>query len=165
MLPGWLYIVSVFLHLLAAAVWVGGMLFLGLVVVPALRGISERTSVLERVGALFERVGIGALLLALLTGLLNLWFRGVHNVEQLWATPTGRMGLLKIGLLLVVAALSLWHNRVLGVRAIRLLREAPQSPEAQRLRRLSSWIGRAMLAVSLLLVFLGVVLARGMSLW
>jgi len=138
MLPAWLAIASVFLHLLAAAFWVGGMLFLGIVVVPALRGTPERARMVERIGLLFERAGIGALLLVLLTGLLNLWFRGVRSVEQLWETPVGRMGLLKLGLFLGMVGLSLWHNRVLGKRAVRLLQEAPEHLQTRQLGRWSS---------------------------
>lgn len=158
------YVVSVFLHLLAAAFWVGGMLFLAVVVVPALRGVAERVRLVERIGVIFERVGIGALVLLFLTGVFNLWWR-VGSWEALWDTSLGQMGLLKVGIFLLMSGLSLWHNRGIGRRAVRLLQQMPGSREAERLRRYSSWVGRFVLLLSLVLVLLGVLLARGFSLW
>ncbi len=160
-----LYTLSVFLHIVAAAFWVGGMLFLSLVVVPALRGEPERARIIERVGIFFERAGMGALVVVLLTGLVNLGFRGVTSVGALWSTPAGRMGVLKLLLFALVAGLSLWHNRLIGRKAVQLLRHAQNSAEGERLRRWSSWVGRIVLLISLALVLLGVFIARGVSLW
>ncbi|MCS7169897.1 MAG: DUF4149 domain-containing protein, partial [Candidatus Kapabacteria bacterium] len=89
----WLYVLSVFLHVLAATFWIGGMLFLAGVVMPALRRDPGRLSILERLGRYFEYVGMGALAILLLTGLMSLTFRGVVLPGQLWTSPVGRMGL------------------------------------------------------------------------
>ena len=54
-----LYHLSVFLHILSAIIWIGGMLFLALVVVPTTRGLppSERAALFGAVGRRFRRVG------------------------------------------------------------------------------------------------------------
>ena len=51
-----LYQLSVFLHILSAIVWIGGMLFLPLVVVPATRGLpsAERAALFGVVGRRFR---------------------------------------------------------------------------------------------------------------
>jgi len=102
--------------------------------------------------------------LLFLTGVFNLWWR-VGSWEALWDTSLGQMGLLKVGIFLLMSGLSLWHNRGIGRRAVRLLQQVPESREAERLRRYSSWVGRFVLLLSLVLVLLGVLLARGFSLW
>jgi putative copper export protein len=164
-LMAWLYVLSVFLHVLAAMFWIGGMMFLGLVVVPVLRGHPERARLVEQLGRVFERAGVVALGVLLVTGIANLAFRGVTTLEQLWATPIGRMGLLKLALFGIVVAMGLWHNRVVGRQAVQLLQRAPRSDEAERLRRLSSWVGRWMLLASVLLALVGVLIARGVWVW
>jgi uncharacterized membrane protein len=83
----WAYIASVLLHILAATFWLGGMLFLAIVVVPALRGAPERARLLERMGKLFERASVIALAVLLVTGVVNLLFRGVAQVSDLWSSP------------------------------------------------------------------------------
>jgi len=79
----WAYIASVLLHILAATFWLGGMLFLAIVVVPALRGAPERARLLERMGKLFERASVIALAVLLVTGVVNLLSRGVAQVSDL----------------------------------------------------------------------------------
>jgi uncharacterized membrane protein len=53
------YQLSVFLHILSAIVWIGGILFLALVVVPAMRGLppAERAALSGAVGRRFRTVG------------------------------------------------------------------------------------------------------------
>jgi len=64
------YLTVVTLHLLGAVVWIGGILFLGLVLAPILRGrpVAERVLLLQAVGRRFLRVGWAALGTLLATG-------------------------------------------------------------------------------------------------
>ncbi len=164
-MPSWLSTVAVFLHVVAAAFWVGGMLFLGIVVIPLLRDIPQRAVLIERIGRRFEYGGGVALLVLLVTGLVNLASRGITSLEALWTSPIGRMGLLKLGLFAVMVFISLWHSWAVGRRAVRLLQEGVGNPEAERMRQLSLWAGRIVLVLALALVCLGVLLARGIAIW
>ena len=76
-----MYQLGVLVHLLAAIVWVGGMLFLALVVVPATRRLPavERASLFDLVGRRFRAVGWACVALLLATGLVNLSYRGVES--------------------------------------------------------------------------------------
>ncbi|MDT7923514.1 MAG: DUF4149 domain-containing protein [Chlorobiota bacterium] len=160
----WAYIASVLLHILAATFWLGGMLFLAIVVVPALRGAPERARLLERMGKLFERASVIALAVLLVTGVVNLLFRGVAQVSDLWSSPVGRMGALKLALFVVMAILSLWHNVVLGRRALALLQQGREDPHAARWVLWSRWVGRLLVLLSVILVLLGVLISRGIGL-
>lgn len=162
-----LYVTSVFAHILAAVVWLGGMFFLMLVVVPWLRAgnRAQAGAFLRDTGIRFRGVGWACLLTLLATGSLNLWFRRVrlsHLTDPQWlATPFGRAVALKLLLFGVVLAISVIHDFRVGPAATRAMREEPGGPDALRLRRAASWMGRANTVLAVILVFLGVVLVRG----
>jgi copper resistance protein D len=64
-----------FVHVLAAIVWIGGMLFVALVLVPVVRAQADpvlRARLFHQAGVRFRAVGWAALLLLLVTGLANL---------------------------------------------------------------------------------------------
>lgn len=160
------YLISVWLHILGAIVWIGGMFFLGVVLVPVLRERRfepVRTAMLYRTGLRFRWLGWIVLALLVLTGITNLGFRGYVWADavngSLWAGPWGRVLAWKIGLVVVVLIGSALHDFYLGPRAARLL-EA-EEPEAESLRRVASYAGRVMLLLSLIILALAVMLVRG----
>lgn len=158
---------SVWVHILAATVWIGGMLFLVLVVVPWLRssrGVDAAT-LLRDTGRRFRAVGWACFGIVAATGTFNLWMRGVRLasfVDERWlASAFGRTVLFKLALFAVVLVVSAVHDWVLGPRATRALRSDPRSPEALRLRRRASLLGRLNVALALMLLAAGVGLVRG----
>jgi uncharacterized membrane protein len=162
-----LYVVSVWLHILAAITWIGGMFFLVLVVVPWLRGRDRLTAAvfLRETGARFRNVAWTCFAMLLATGTLNLWLRGVRPeqlVQRQWLTsPFGHAVICKLALFAVVLALSAVHDFAVGPRATLAVEEDPRSPAAEKLRRQASLLGRANVLLALLLVALGVILVRG----
>jgi putative copper resistance protein D len=120
---GTLYLLSVWLHILAATTWLGGMLFLVLVIVPTLRRAERRSAatVMREAGRRFRTVGWACFCVLIVTGTYNAWWRGVrlqHLVEPAWlATIFGRTFALKMLLFLVVLALSVRHDFFVGPRA------------------------------------------------
>jgi putative copper export protein len=162
-----LYLVSVWLHILAASTWIGGMLFLVLVVVPWLRqkDRANAAAFLRETGNRFRNVGWAAFAVLLLTGTFNLSVRGVRLADfgdAAWrASPFGSSVLLKLTLFSAVLALSAVHDFVVGPRATRAIENAPRSAEAQTLRRYASRLGRANVVLALALVFVAVLLVRG----
>jgi len=162
-----LYIVSVWIHILAAITWIGGMFFLVLIVVPWLRrGDRARAAALLRdTGLRFRRVGWGVFLVLALTGSFNLWFRGVRPGDLIrpeWlATPFGRALGYKLAAFALVLALSVAHDFFIGPRAAIEVERDPDGARAKRLRRLASVLGRVNVLLALLIVGLAVVLVRG----
>jgi putative copper export protein len=77
------------------------------------------------------------------------------------ATPFGRTIVLKLLLFAVVLGISIAHDFHVGPAATAAMRKDPGGPEAVRLRRMASWMGRVNTVLALALVFLGVVLVRG----
>ncbi len=148
-----LYIFSVWVHLLAAMLWLGGMLFLIFVLVPALRGESGelRGRLVDTVGLRFRTVGWTCLLLLLLTGSANILLRGY--------SLTGTLLIAKLALFGVILVLSFIHDFVIGPRATRAM--ASGSEDAEKLRRLSAIIGRINTLLALAVVALAIKLVRG----
>ncbi len=163
-----LYLVSVWLHVLAAVTWLGGMAFVALVVVPWLRSSTGKVNagaLMAETGARFRTVGWTCFGVVLVTGTYNLWFRGVrlHDfVDPQWlASSFGQTLLAKLLVFVAVVSLSAVHDFWIGPHATAVIAKDPSGPEAARLRRRASWRGRRNMLLALALVALAVVLVRG----
>jgi putative copper resistance protein D len=162
------YLLSVWLHILAAATWLGGMLFLALVVVPSLRRPEYQSMAapfVHRLGVRFRWLGWLCLGLLILSGTFNLIYRGYGWDDlwsgRLWQGPFGQALGIKLFLVAVILVLSAMHDFRIGPRATALWQANPASPEAKRWRRQASWIGRLNLILALVVVALAVILVRG----
>lgn len=162
------YIFSVWLHVLAAAVWIGGMVFIALVLVPATRRPEHRgvaASLVRWTGRRFRWIGWLGLALLLLTGAFSMAQRGFVWADlvsgKVWEDPFGQLVGVKLLLVAVILFLSVLHDFVIGPRATDLLQNNPGSPQALKFRRQASWIGRFNLLLALVVVALGVMLTRG----
>lgn len=162
-----LYLIAVWLHILAATAWIGGMFFLVLVVVPWLRrgGRVAAGAFLRETGERFRTVGWACFGILLVTGTFNLWVRGVrlaNFTDDAWlGSSFGRAVLLKLGIFALVLGLSAVHDFMVGPRAARTIERDPGSSEAEHLRRRASMLGRLNALLSLVLVAIAVVLVRG----
>ena len=164
----WPYLISVWLHVLAAAIWVGGMIFVALVVVPVIRrkeleGAGAR--LIHLTGVRFRWVGWACFVFLLFTGLFNVFVRGFVSSDlfaaQFWAGPFGKLLAVKLIVFSLILASSALHDFVVGPRAVALWQERPSSAEALRLRRQATHFGRLNLLLALLVVALCVMLVRG----
>jgi uncharacterized membrane protein len=161
-----LYILSVSLHILAALLWLGGMLFLAVVAAPVLRGLEPaalRARLFQALGVRFRLVGWIAIGVLVITGLVSLHYRNVLRPDVLgdpafWGSGFGRALGWKLAAVTAMIALSAVHDFALGPAASRA---DPASAEAQRYRRWSTWIARLNALVGLALVHVAVRLARG----
>lgn len=162
-----LYLVSVWLHILAATAWIGGMFFLVLVVVPYLSSVGRANAgaLLGGTGRRFRGVGWVCFGLLLLTGSFNLFVRGVRlgdlGSARFYGSEFGRLLLLKLVAFAIVLGLSAVHDFAVGPRATTALERDPGGAEAEALRRRASWLGRLNAVLALVLVALGVMLVRG----
>lgn len=165
------YLFSVWLHILAAIVWIGGMVFLGAVLVPVLRQDEFkhiRTPMLYATALRFRWAGWATLAVLVVTGFLNVWLRGygwsAWLTASFWQSPWGTTLGWKLAFVTVVLVMSAVHDFVLGPRTMRVLEANPDAPEAERMRRWASWMGRLTLLLSLVILALAVALVRG-GLW
>jgi copper resistance protein D len=165
------YLLSVWLHILAAVTWIGGMIFLVLVVVPSLRkgDRAVATKLLGESGKRFRTVGWTCFAIVLVTGTFNLWARGVrfpNFVDHVWLTsPFGRAVVIKLSIFALVLALSAVHDFSIGPRAVAELDRDPNSQVSAALRRRASIMGRVNALLALALVAMGVIIVRGWPVW
>jgi uncharacterized membrane protein len=144
------YVLCVALHITAAAVWVGGMVFFAVVAVPALRRpevAPARRALFAALAPRFRWLGWIAVAVLVGTGILNLRFRGIDWAtladRRFWATGFGRTLAAKLGFV-----------------ALAVLASAVHEASARR-GRLASWTGRLVLLASVAALFLAVALVRG----
>ncbi len=163
-----LYLLSVWLHILAAVVWLGGIFFLVLVLVPVMRKEPDerrKALFLYAVGEQFRRISWTALGLIFVSGIFNLAYRGFGLSDvwngRLWQGPFGRAFAVKFTLFILVIILSALHDFVIGPKSTRLWEERPDDPRVLRLRRQAGWIGRITMVLALLIVLMAVMMVRG----
>ncbi len=149
------------IHIVAAMLWVGGALFIFVVLSPVIRGEfdrKERTLLFAKVGRRFNSVSLVALLLLATTGAYNGWFR-LRSLELLFTTYYGQLLLLKLALVAVVIALTYLHSYRLTPKLESLaLSGIVESPEAKALRGKTITLSVVQLILNLLVVFIAVLL-------
>jgi len=161
-----LYYLNVSIHLLAAFLWLGGMFFLAAVGAPVLRKVEPpalRAQLFRQLGEQFRRVGWIAIGVLLVTGVINLYFRGLLSADvwsrgAFWSTSLGTALAWKLGAVTVMVAISGFHDFISGPAASRM---QAGSPEALRARRNASLLARVNALVGVVLVIAAVRLARG----
>ncbi|HSJ17670.1 MAG TPA: DUF4149 domain-containing protein [Solirubrobacterales bacterium] len=140
------------LHLIAAAVWAGGLVFLGLAAGVARATIPERERIefFRRLGRRFLVVALAAAVLLALTG-IDMAADRLPSWSALTDTAWGRLLLAKSILFATALALALTHALVLGPRIRGLRERLVTSPDdaatAARLRRLAATSGIVQAAV------------------
>lgn len=161
------YYVSVTVHVLAAMLWLGGMFFLGVVGAPVLRAVEPpalRQQLFQQLGMRARSLGWWAIVILLITGTLNVYFRGwlhwngVLGEPAFWRTTTGVALAVKLIAVATMVMISAIHDFVLGPMAGRM---KAGSPEAIAFRRRAALLARANALLGIIIVVAAVRLARG----
>lgn len=161
-----LYFINVTVHVFAAILWLGGMFFLAVVGAPVLRSVEPaelRALLFRRLGEQFRTVGWIAILVLIITGTLNLWFRGMLSLDVLgsadyWGTRYGRALAWKVGAVTAMLIVQAVHDFSVGPAASRL---TPGSAEALATRRRAALLARLSAVLGIIVVIAAVRLARG----
>ena len=148
-------LLTLWLHVLSAAVWLGGVLFQSHILLPLLVRGGPAEPVAQAVRRV-RRVAWTALALLVLTGL--------HNLTRLppvaAMVESGVLKLLALKLFLVVVLLMLSAHRDFGVAARFIRAVAAGRDEAAALQAIVR-IDRVLLVLGVILVYLGLALSRG----
>lgn len=117
--PRLLTIVNDWVHLLAGAVWLGGIALIALVWGPAMRrhGRAVRMAIARGVLPVFGRVALPAFVVVSATGVVSLVVQ-LGEIRDLWQTAYGRVLLAKIVLVALIALASWSHTLRLRPRLL-----------------------------------------------
>lgn len=158
--------IPIWVHIVAAAAWVGPQFFMFIATVPALRVIDDaetRRRVLRVVATRFGWLAWAAMVVLVLSGLSNVFDHEDESAISVlnfdwrysWVFFT------KMGLVALTIALTALHSFVVGPRQMRLSEEgASGSPEGERLRRASIALSALNLLASLAVLYAAALLAN-----
>lgn len=163
-----LYLTSVWLHIMSVVIWVGGTLFMALVLIPAIRQ-PDFSAVAARMvrwtAHRFRWLGWLCFLVLMITGSINLAFRGVTwsdlSSALFWRGSFATVLMLKLSVFGLILGLSAVHDFSIGPRAAAAWEKEPQSAASVRLRRQATRFARFNLLLALIAIALGIMLVRG----
>ena len=155
-------VLLVWLHVLAAVSWIGGTIFLSVVLVPVLRRepfASQRALLFRTIARRFRAVVWGAIAVLLFTGPPLLHQRGISIADPSgWPTVLS----VKLGLVAILLLFTVTHDLIIGPRVGRILQIPAESRTSsdRAMVAWSPWIARASLVLTLGVLLAAVVLVR-----
>jgi putative copper resistance protein D len=153
------------IHLVAAAMWVGGSLFIGIVFSPLLKtmtnSVEERMQIMIRVGRRFNKVAVPSLIILMATGLYSSHVL-LAKPDLLVATSYGTFLIIKILLVIALIITYVVHVRVIrkDVEDKIMSKQMPE-PEIQKLRKKIIILGEITVVISIAILFFAALLDAG----
>ena len=153
------------IHLVSAAIWVGGSLFIGIVFSPLLKtmtnSLEERMQIMIRVGRRFNKIAVPSLIILMATGLYSSHML-IGNPNLLVATSYGVF--LTVKIILVIALIITY---AIHVRVIRkdieesIMSKQMLEPQIQKLRKKIIILGEITVVLSIAILFFASLLDAG----
>ena len=153
------------IHLISAAIWVGGSLFIGVVFSPLLKtmsnSIEDRLQIMIRVGKRFNKIAVPSLIILMGTGLYNSHVL-LSKPELLVATSYGTYLIIKIILVIALIITYAVHVRVIRKDVEQKIMSKQMPPEQiQKLRKKIIILGEITVVISIAILFFASLLDAG----
>ncbi len=153
------------IHLVSAAVWVGGSLFLGVVLAPILKKMSmpleERLQIMIKVGRRFNRIAVPSLIILIATGLYTS-FPLLSTPGILLSTSYGSYLVIKILLVIALIIAFAVHVRIIRKDVEeKIMSKQMSEDQIQKLRKKIIILGEVTVVISVAILFLAAVLDAG----
>lgn len=152
-------------QLVSASIWVGGSIFIGVVLAPLLKTISEsveeRVAIMIRVGRKFNKIAIPSLAILIATGIYN--SSNLLNKPQfLLSTNYGIILVIKIILVISLIIMFVIHVRIIRSEIEKKIESKQMLPEIiQKIRSKIISLGRIMVFVSVAILLMAALLHSG----
>ncbi len=153
------------IHLVSAAVWVGGSLFIGAVLAPILKKMSltleERIQMMVTVGRRFNKIAVPSLIILVATGLYN-----SHSVltrpDLLFATSYGSYLFIKVILVIALIVAFTIHVRIIRKEIEdKIVAKEMTENQIQKLRKKIIILGEIIVILSVAILFFAALLDAG----
>ena len=155
----------VWLHLVAASIWVGGSIFLGVILSPMLKTITttveERIVILIKVGKRFNYIATPAFGVLVITGIYNSK-AFLLEPNTLYQTNYGVILLMKIILVSATFAAYMLHIRIMNTKTeTQIITGNASKTYIQSIRSKIIFLGRVIVILSVLILLLAAFLDVG----
>lgn len=152
-------------HLISAAIWVGGSLFIGIVFSPLLKtmtnSLEERMQIMIRVGRRFNKIAVPSLIILMATGLYSSHVL-LGKPELLVATSYGVFLIIKIILVIALIITYIVHVRVIRKDVEeKIISNQMSENQIQKLRKKIIILGEITVVLSLAILFFASLLDAG----
>lgn len=157
--------VLTWIHLVSASIWIGGSLFLGVVLSPLLKtmftSIEERLQIMIRVGKRFNKIAVPSLIILIGTGLYNSQAL-LTKPDLLTATSYGTFLLVKIILVIILIITYIVHVRIIRKDIEeQIMSKTMSSDQIQTLRKKIIILGEITVILSVVILFFAALLDAG----
>ncbi|MBI3253965.1 MAG: CopD family protein [Nitrosopumilales archaeon] len=153
------------IHLVSAAIWVGGSLFIGAVMSPLLKTMStsleERLQFMIKVGRRFNKIAIPSLIILIGTGIYNS-IAFLNKPDLLFSSSYGNFLIVKI--ILVVALILAYAVHVRIIRKDveeKIVSKQLSDNQIQKLRKKIIILGEVTMVLSVAVLFMAALLDAG----
>jgi len=153
------------IHLLSASIWVGGSIFIGIVLVPMLKTLAnssaERTMLMIKIGRRFNKIALPALIVLVATG--------VYKAQLFLASPNtlldSNYGIVLVIKIIVIASMIVLfgiHVKISGSGNEQLLTNNSSDSNIMKLRTKIIWLGRIIVGQSIAILLFAAILETGL---
>jgi len=153
------------IHLISASIWVGGSIFIGIVLVPVIKtmttSMEERLQIMIKVGRRFNKIAVPSLIILIITGVYNS-HQLLSKPELLLSSSYGNFLIIKIILVIALIIVYAVHIRIIrkDVEEKILSKEMPEN-QIQKLRKKIIILGEATVVISVAILFMAALLDTG----
>lgn len=152
-------------HLVASAIWVGGSIFLGVILSPILRqvtpNIEERLRLMILVGRRFNKIAIPSLIVLVATGIYNSRVL-LANYTLLDDSSYGVFLVVKMILVAMLVVVYLTHVRIIRQDVVdKIMSKNMEESELKRLRIKIIILGEITVVLSIAILFFAALLDAG----
>ena len=158
-------VIITWIHLVAASIWVGGSIFIGIVFSPILKTIAtsmeERIQIMIKVGKRFNKIAVPSLIILMITGLYNSHLL-LSKPELLMATSYGVFLTVKIILVIALVITYAVHVRVIRKEVEdQIMSKQMPIKQIQKLRKKIIILGEITVVLSITILFFAALLDVG----
>lgn len=153
------------IHLISASIWVGGSIFLGVVLSPMLRSmyvdLEQRLQLMIKVGRRFNKIAVPSLIILVVTGLYNSRFL-LQEPQALVLTNYGNYLLIKIILVILLIITYILHvNLVRKDVEDKIMSKNMSQQQLSRFRKKIIILGEVTVVLSIAILFFAALLDAG----